>query len=63
MAQKMIDRVRQNRKSATRVFCFTLTDIAEATGRSIYAVKRAIYSGKLDPRDLKSIIEFGDGPK
>lgn len=59
MRVKLADRVEQKRKCATRVFCFTLADIAEVAGKSVYAVKRAIYSGKLDPRDLKSIIEYG----
>jgi len=59
MRIKLVDRVEQKRKCATKVFCFTLPDIAAVAGKSLYAVKRAVYSGKLDPRDLRSIVEYG----
>jgi ParB-like chromosome segregation protein Spo0J len=50
--------VADNRSKSTKVFSFTLKDIADAAGRSLSSVKRAMYSKKLDPRDLKSIAVY-----
>lgn len=46
------------RPRGPRRFAFTYQDIADAAGRSVWAVKRAVYRGKLDPRDLSSVVEW-----
>jgi hypothetical protein len=50
--------VRDRRSRATKVFCFTLKDIADAVGRSLPTIWRATASGKLNPRDIISIAEY-----
>jgi hypothetical protein len=58
MKKSMADAVKDNRDKATKVFCFTLQDIAEAIGKSVITVWRATASGKLDPRNIVSIAEY-----
>jgi hypothetical protein len=41
-----------------RKYCYTLEDIARLKGVSIYAIRKAIQRGKLDPGDLLSLSKY-----
>ena len=45
-------------QDTARKFKFTYKNIAEAKGVTIYAVRWAVKTKKLNPRDLKSICEY-----
>jgi hypothetical protein len=43
---------------AVRVWGFCLEDISRAVGKSVMAVRKDVSRGKLDPRDLASLVRY-----
>lgn len=58
LSKSLKEVIEKRRERSKRVFPFVIADIAEAVGRSVQTVHRAIKMGELDPRDLSSLSKY-----